>query len=363
MTRRRQPIIDTDVHNELDSERDLYPYFSKRWLEYVQTYGLRGPSGAYYPRFLDRRNDAHPPSGRRPGSDCSFTSVQLLDEWNIVYGVLNPLTPAPSQLNPELAAAAATAVNDWQVAEWLDPEPRFRASIICPFEHPDLAVAEIKRRLSDKRFVQVQFTGRPNEPMGRRKYWPIYELCAEHGLVVMSHAFGSGGNPITGVGWPSFYIEDHVGPHYSMQANLISLVIEGVFERFPTLRFVSAENGFGWAPSLAWRLDTAYKLYHTEVPHLKRLPSEYLRDHVWYCTQPIEEPHQDEYFQQTMDWIGSNKLVFASDYAHWDWDAPNAALPSWLPTDIQHRIFYENARQVYNLPDIQAESDAMAADD
>ena len=69
----------------------------------------------------------------------------------------------------------------------------------------------------------------------------------------MSHAFGSYGNPITGTGWPSFYLEDHVGPAQAMQANVVSMVTEGVFERFPTLKFVSVENGFGWIPSLMWR--------------------------------------------------------------------------------------------------------------
>ena len=238
--RTKPAIIDCDIHNELDSERDLYPFLSDRWRTHLMTYGMHGPSGAVYPRFTNRRADAYPPSGREAGSECAFTSVQLLDEWNIACGILNPLTGAGSQLNPEFDAALATAVNDWQVAEWLDKEPRLRASIILPFEHADLAVAEIERRARDPRFVQVQFSGRPREPMGRRKYWPIYEACAAHGLAVMSHAFGSGGQPITGCGWPSFYIEDHVGPSQSMQANLISLVLEGVFERFPTLRVVSA---------------------------------------------------------------------------------------------------------------------------
>src|SRR5438067_4126155 len=166
---------------------------------------------------------------------------------------------------------------------------RTKPAIIDCDVHAELAVAEIKRRAGDRRFVQVQFTGRPREPMGRRKYWPIYEACVEHDLVVMSHAFGSGGQPITGCGWPSYYIEDHVGPHQSMQANLISLVVEGVFERFPDLRVVSAENGFGWVPPLLWRLDSAYALLRDEVPHLRRRPSEYLREHGWFCKQPVGE--------------------------------------------------------------------------
>ena len=351
-TKTKPAIIDCDIHNELDSIADLYPYLSPRWLEYAKTYGTRGPSGAVYPRFLNRRADAYPESGRDAGSEVALTAKQLLDEWNVHYGILNPLTPAGSQLNPDFDAALATAVNDWQVAEWLDPEPRLRASIIVPFEHADLAVAEIERRVSDSRFVQVQFSGRPREPMGRRKYWPIYAACEKHGLTVMSHAFGSGGQPITGAGWPSYYIEDHVGPAQSMQANLISLVVEGVFERFPGLRVVSAENGFGWVPSLMWRLDSTQKLLGGEVPHLKRAPSEYLRENVWYCTQPVEEPDKPASFLRLIEQIGADRLVFASDYAHWDWDAPDMALPARLPDDIRTKLFYENARALYRLPEL-----------
>jgi predicted TIM-barrel fold metal-dependent hydrolase len=274
----------------------------------------------------------------------------LLDEWNVAYGILNPLTPAGALLDPAFDAALATAVNDWQVAEWLDREPRLRASMIVPFEHADLAVAEIERRAGDRRFVQVQFSGRPREPMGRRTYWPIYAACAEAGLAVMSHAFGSGGQPITGCGWPSYYIEDHVGPAQSMQANLISLALEGVFERFPTLRVVSAENGFGWVPALCWRLDAVDALLHDEVPHLQRRPSEYIREHVWFCTQPIEEPPRTEDLLWLIEQIGAERLLFATDYAHWDWDAPDAALPARLPAPLRRRIFYENARDLYGLP-------------
>ena len=134
-----------------------------------------------------------------------------------------------------------------------------------------------------------------------------------------------------------------------MQANLISLVVEGVFERFPGLRVVSAENGFGWVPSLLWRLDHTYASLASEVPHLKRPPSEYLREHVWYCTQPVEEPETTASFLRLLDQIGDDRLVFASDYAHWDWDAPDAVLPTRLPEEVRHKLFYENARALYRL--------------
>src|SRR5207302_9890494 len=117
--------------------------------------------GAYDPGFMDHRAEELPPAGRRSGSEVAFSRSVFLDPYNVAHAILIPLTPAGSQMNPGLDAALATAVNDWQVAEWLDPEPRLRASMIVPFEYPDAAVREIERRASDRRFVQVQFSGRP----------------------------------------------------------------------------------------------------------------------------------------------------------------------------------------------------------
>ncbi|MCC6629219.1 MAG: amidohydrolase [Chloroflexi bacterium] len=343
-------FIDCDHHPELDSVKDLYPFLAQRWRDHIDTYGARGAAGGFYPRFMDHIEDARPPSGRRSGSEYAFVKTNFLDRWNMAYGILTPLSPAGRQLNHDLSAALATATNDWLVAEWLDPEPRYRSSIIISHEDTPAAVAEIKRRAGDKRFVQVQFSGRPQEPMGRRRYWPIYEACVEHGLAVMSHAFGSYGNPITGTGWPSFYIEDHVGPAQAMQGNVSSMVLEGVFETFPTLNVVSVENGFFWLPSLMWRLDAAWSLLKSETPHLKRAPSEYIRERVYLSTQPMEEPHKRQHFLQTLAMFGANdRVMFATDYPHWDWDAPDMAFPVSLPPAIERAILVDNAARLYGL--------------
>ena len=134
-----------------------------------------------------------------------------------------------------------------------------------------------------------------------------------------------------------------------MQANIISLVAEGVFERFPNLNVVSAENGFGWAASLMWRMDDAWRLLGSEVPHLKRPPSEYIRQNVWFCTQPVEEPHQPRYFLQMLEHMGSDRIVFASDYPHWDWDAPEHIFPTGVPEEVQRKIYFDNAAALYKL--------------
>ena len=82
----------------------------------------------------------------------------------------------------DLASAYASALNDWTRGEFLDRDPRFRASIVVSLENIELAVAEIERCAPDQRFVQVLLLVGTARPLGRRQYWPIYEACVRHGL-------------------------------------------------------------------------------------------------------------------------------------------------------------------------------------
>ena len=97
---------------------------------------------------------------------------------------------------------------------------------------------------------------------------------------------------------------------------------------FPILRVVFIESGFGWLPSLSWRLDTHWKKLKSENPALKRLPSEYIREHIWVTTQPMEEPERPHQLLDILEWIGWDRVLYSSDYPHWDFDDPSRCLPA-----------------------------------
>ena len=349
--RKKLAVIDCDIHNTMSSGDVWLKYLPEQWQAYHRKIGGRGRLGSGYPRAVPNaaRHDSFPPSGP-PGSDLAFMQEQLLDAYEMDYGILNCLVGAGGQQNLPYGAALAQAINDWQIAEWLEPEPRLRASLIVPYEDGDLAAAEIDRLGDHPGFVQVMFAIRTLEPLGRRKYWKIYEAAVRHNLPIGIHFGGTGSGPITGAGKPSHYIEDHGGMPTAFQAQVTSFVYEGVFEQFPELKVVLIEGGFGWIPSLMWRLDACYRKLKMELPYLKRLPSEYIRDHFWISTQPVEEPSRPEYFHQMMDQMGmDDKLMFATDYPHWDFDSPDRALPSSLDRDVRKNIMAENARVLYGL--------------
>lgn len=344
-------IVDCDIHPAFASSESLLPYLPARWHRHYAIHGQRGYPGSYYPRNNPQaaRTDSFPPSGLPAGADLPFLRTQLLDEWAIALGILNPLAGVHSPL-VEYSAALASAVNDWLTAEWLEPEPRLLGSIVVPYEDGELAAAEIDRLGDDPRFVQVLLLARTREPLGKKRFWPIYEAAVRHDLPVGIHFGGPGGSPFTGAGWPSFYLEDHGGMPQAFEAQLISLVCEGVLGRFPALKLVFIESGFAWLPSLLWRLDLAWEKLREEVPHLERPPSSYVREQLWLTTQPMDEPSRPAFFLQLLDQMAMNdRLMFATDYPHWDFDAPDTAFPARLPEELKRRFLSENAHVLYRL--------------
>src|ERR1700735_48000 len=255
-TRTRLRIVDCDIHPSLHAKSDLNPFMAKRWQEHLKTFGdhLRTPymGTTPYPRSapLLARRDAWPPTGGPPGSDLDFMRKQHLDPLDVEFGVLQVLDMFIfSQHDLELGAAIQRAVNAWQVAHWTSRESRLKASILVGQDGTDFAVAEIERCAKTGQYVQINVSPRANEPLGRRRYWPIYARAQELGLPIGIHTGGYGGHSPASGGWPSYYAEEHQSNGDNNAATLASLVLEGVFEHFPRLKIVFIEGGFGWISS------------------------------------------------------------------------------------------------------------------
>lgn len=349
-------IVDCDIHPNFRSNADLMPLLPARWRRHWQEYGMHLRQGLSstlaHPRMTPAvaRADAWPPNGGPPGSDLSFMREQHLDANGIEHGMLMCLRPGGcDERNLDFGAALCAATNDWQIEAWVKPEPRLSAGITISQEDPVAAVAEIERCAPNRAFRVINMPPRMQEPPGRRRYWPIYEAAVAAGLPIGLHISGVPGHPSTGAGWPSFYMQEHHANAQSMQAVVTSLIMEGVTERFPGLKFVLIECGFAWAPSLGWRLDKLWQRMRGEVPHVKRPPSESIRERFWYTTQPIEETEDPAHLRDIVDWIGWDRLLFSTDYPHWDFDDPRYTFRIPLSEAERQGVFRDNARRVFKL--------------
>lgn len=349
----RNQVIDVDVHNDLKSPLELAQYLPEPWKTRVESSGVGMPGHGYWSPVGVMRKDCLPPSGGPSASDPDYLVQDLVEPFGVKYAILTGnMTNITTMHDPDYAAAIATAYNDHIVADWLPKHASFRGSITVAPQDPQLAVREIERLAGHPRMVQVLMGSAQRAPLGQRQFHPIYEAAERHGLPVAIHPGGEGAGgtpPPTPAGYPTRYLEWHTCLSQNFMAHLVSLVCEGVFEKFPRLKFVLLEGGIAWLPHLMWRLDKNYKGLRSSVPWLKRLPSEYIRDHCLFSTQPIEEPDDPKQLLSIFDLIDAeNMLMFSSDYPHWDNDMPTEILKKLRP-DARAKIFYANAAKLYRL--------------
>ncbi|MBO1075458.1 amidohydrolase family protein [Roseomonas marmotae] len=341
--------IDCDIHPAVPGPAALLPYLPPQWRDMVVQRGVHDLETITYPRNspLTARPDWRLPEGRKPGSDLGQLRAQALDGFGLRLAICNCLYGVQVLFSEDMAAAYATAVNDWLAAEWLDQEPRLRASILVPVQNPEMAAAEIERRAADRRFVQVLLPAQGDVPLGRRSLWPIYAAAERHGLPIGIHAGGSYRHPITPVGWPSYHTEDYVDQAQGMQTQLTSLVCEGVFSKFPALRVVMIESGFTWLPAFLWRLEKYWRGLRMEIPWVDRSPSAIIREQARFTLQPVDGPPEAADLLKVIEHMGSEELLlFSTDYPHWQFDG-NAALPATLPPELIRRITVENPLATY----------------
>jgi predicted TIM-barrel fold metal-dependent hydrolase len=351
MTIPTQGAIDCDVHVAVPDTAVLLPYLDDYWRDQVvnrhihkQPFHLQ----SYPPNSpLSCRPDWRPANGF-PGTDLDLLREKALDAFGTRFAICNTLHGAIVLFNEDLSAALCAAVNDWVASEWLDREPRLRASILLPMHNPALAVKEIERLAADARFVQVLVPVMGDMPLGRRIYWPVYEAAQKHDLPIGMHAGSLYRQAPTAAGFPSYQLEDYVIQSGGFENQLLSFLAEGVFVEFPRLKLVCIESGFAWLPTLLWRINKTWRGIRAEVPWIDRPPADIIRDHVRFTLQPVDAPAGDpQKLTRTLAHIGSdNLLLFSTDFPHWHFEGTNV-LPDGLPEAIMRKLLVENALDTY----------------
>jgi uncharacterized protein len=356
------PVIDVDFHpmpRHLD--REVSKFLPQRWKDYIAVYGL-GAGDAIYTgsppaRKYTHRLDAVEPNGR-VATDPHFARKQVLDEYDMTAAILtcvSPFPPCGPNRPLDLALALNRAFNDCMAETWLTADPRYYSAISVARDLPDVAqeIRRCKEGPFGGRFVEALISPAGAEPLGKQRYWPLFEACVEYDIPLACHVPPLGPKGTAG-GATTYYCELHMNLVSYPLAIIPSMIFEGVFDRFPTLKVAFIELGWSFAPTLAWRLDSIAERLCGEVSHLKRKPSDYMRDHFWYSSQPIEEPEDPRHLESVYKIFEENgfgeQLMFSSDYPHWDFDAPAGSMPAYHPIDRRRRILGGNASKLFKIP-------------
>ena len=334
-------VIDCDVHCAPESYEALFPYLSDYWRQYITEAGIRLNGLAHaYPRGV---------VAPAPASYDSLSEQMLGASSSPRLVVLNCLTGFETHRNPYFAAAVASAINDWMREEFLARDSRLRASLAVSTISPDDAVSEIERVGEDPRFVQILLPVRSDLPWGHKNTQAMFAAARTAGLQVGLHAWGRAGKAPTPSGFTTTYLEDYLGNQPIAQAQLLSFVSEGVFERFPDLRVVLSECGFAWLAPLLWRFDKDWKGVWREVPWVKEPPSSYVLRSMRFTTAPAHLPSDPAVLARIPDLMPVGEvLLWASDHPHRHGGSIDPLLEI-VGDEAREAILHGNAARLYGL--------------
>jgi predicted TIM-barrel fold metal-dependent hydrolase len=334
-------VVSTDTHAGADL-LDYKPYLEKEWHDEFD---------AWAASFVDPWQKFHmAPAGEgaaRPDEHPDWDSdlrLNTLEGEGVAAEVIYPNTippffplgglslPAPrTRLEYEQRWAGLRSHNRWQV-DFCSQAPGRRKGLAQVFlNNVDDAVAEA-RWAKERDFGGILIPSvAPNDPTVRPIYKddfePLWSVCEDLDLAVCQHA---------GSGSPEIDIDDPADRaivlyevYFFSHRSLWHLILGGVLERHPRLRFAFTEEGAYWIPRTLASLDALFSQYRVPgsgaygfggemAKKLPLSPSEYFKRQCAVAT--FLTRHEVE----MRNTIGVASLMWATDYPHGESTVPNS---------------------------------------
>jgi predicted TIM-barrel fold metal-dependent hydrolase len=218
--------------------------------------------------------------------------------------------------NPPFAAALCRAYNDWLTSYCSSDPKRLKGIPALPLLSMDEALVEARRAIGELGMVALPLLSNTAGRGADDPYLdPVYELAQELDVAVTFHAGGGG---FVEQRFDNYALSHTCAFPFDIMYGITCVLCGGVLERFPRLRVSFLEAGCGFFPYYLARLDEHFEKRAGEMP-IPRRPSEYVEQgRVLVSCEPDE--HAIAYVCET---LGSDKILYASDYPHWDADFPN----------------------------------------
>ncbi len=316
----RYTVISADCHAGADL-RDYKPFLESRH---------HGAFDDWADHYVSPFGDlAEPDADRNWDSD---RRIRELEADGVVGEVIYPNTVppffprggltalVPSAQEFELRLAGLRAHNRW-LAEFCAAAPGRRVGVgQILLNDVDEAVRDV-HWIADHDLRGVLLPGvppgAPIEPLHSRAYDPVWGACEERGVVINTH--GGSASPDYGE-FPGSQLLWLMETTWFSHRPFWTLVLSGVFDRFPALRMSLAEQGSGWIPATLDAMDGHYssiagggigELRSLDELRLSRLPSEF-----WHtnCYVAASFMHPSDCARRAM--VGADRIMWGSDYPH-----------------------------------------------
>jgi len=286
--------------------------------------------------------------------------IKIIDQHTDMVQVLSVTLPPLEEVVGQKEAAELARMANNEMAEWVAKYPRKYIAAIAnlPLNDMDAALKEAERALKELGFKGVQiYTSVQGKPLSSEEFFPLYKLMCDFDLPIWIH-------PCRGPAVPDYPTEDvsfHrifslFGWPYETTAAMTRLVFGGIFDKFPTIKFITHHCG-AMVPYFADRIVNLYnndleRLGQKHFPGLKRHPVEYFK--MFYNDTALNGNTSG--LMCGYNFFGEDHLVFGSDMPY---DIQNGALAikqtieaiedMEIPESSKKKIYEENARNLLHI--------------
>lgn len=255
-------------------------------------------------------------------------------------------------LDPEFARVLCRTINEAKAEFNRFAPERLKAVAILPMIDPAAAAAELRYAVQELGLVGAVTRQHIRERnLDDPAFDPVWAEAERLGVPVCVHGGGQAPDQMPiGVDRYRTRLEVHALTHpFGCMLAVMNFTVGGILHRFPKLRVGFMEANVGWLPFWLERLDEHWERMPEEAPHIDRRPSEYFTDGRCFIGCDPDEKMIGYVAQQ----VGDRKIVYASDYYHWDCRFPETARTIANRTDLsdasKRRILGENAAILYGL--------------
>jgi predicted TIM-barrel fold metal-dependent hydrolase len=294
----------------------------------------------------------HFAEGRRGGFDPHARIADLdLDGIDAVflYSTVAGMLAARDDL--DLAAAHCRAYNRW-LADYCSAYPdRLFPVALLPMRSLERALDEMKfvRRELGMRAAVVRPNPYNGKMISHRDYDPFWATAQDLDMAIAFHEGGGDArSPPVGIDRFEGKGARHIVAHtMEMMLVAVSVLWDGVCERFPKIRIGFMESGGGWIAPWLDRMDRHFEQSLYRDASVTVRPSELFQRNCWISFEPVEKS-----LAVLADYIGPNKILWATDYPHPDGYFPGAPAmieAMGLPEETRRAVLAQGAMEFYGL--------------
>lgn len=268
--------------------------------------------------------------------------IAAMDAAGVDLAVVSLTCPNVFWGDARASAQAARLINDDMAAAQARYPDRIRFLATIPWQHPDLAAAELERACALGAVGVMVLANIDGKSLTDPAFAPVWAEIDRRALPVLVHPTSPTG--VEQMDMSRYHLVWSVGFTFDTTLALSRMIMDGFFDRYRNLTIIGGHAG-GYLPFVLPRLDAGFRSFDSCRTAIDRLPSSYV-DQI-YVDSIVYSPAA---LRTTLEVMGSDHVLYGSDYPHKNGRMEEIIeIVGTAPDSTRSAIFSGTAEKIFSL--------------